>query len=263
MSNYFRSLEGKDRSAFFAKVAQIAYELPGTALPLFDSMGFRASYIEEKDAEVYVLVSDTDIIVACRGTEVSEPKDLKTDIQAWPKSSPHSKDGLVHFGFNKYVNRVWQPIAVQVMTNANKDLYFCGHSLGAAMASIMAIYCQVNPLLINPTGLYTFGSPRTGSSSFVKQGKDIYHERWVNNTDIVTSVPLWLMGYRHFGKLMYLNHFGNFRNLSLIQRIKDYWRGTVKGFKTRRAAQFSNHSMDAYLSNIERYRDDLENTQDQ
>ena len=262
MENYVDNLSPKERSAFFAQCAYLAYEELKIVEMFFDNIDFTVRYIAEKDAECYVMIGGTDIIVACRGTQVTQFKDLKTDLQAWPKSTPHCPEGLVHFGFNKYVNRVWKPVAHHIMEHSDKKVWFCGHSLGAAMASIMAIYCQVNPLLTDPAGLYTFGSPRPGTKDFVAQGKKIYHERWVNCIDAVTSVPLWIMGYRHFGTMMYLNHWGNYRKVTATQHIKDRWRGFTAGLKEKKANHFANHSMLAYLDHVKRYRDDLENPQE-
>ena len=53
--------------------------------------------------------------------------------------------------------------------NLNKKLWFCGHSLGAAMATIMSSRCKHNVDLNNPIELYTFGSPRTATPKVVKQ----------------------------------------------------------------------------------------------
>lgn len=262
MKNYFRKLNDKERSAFFAKLSLIAYEDPDTAVPQFGHYGFTTKYLNKDSADVYVLTSKTDIIIVCRGTEVKQLKDLKTDLQAWPKRSSHSTKGYLHFGFGKYVNKLWTEISKIIIQSNDKDIWFTGHSLGAAMASIMAIFCQANPLLKDPIGLYTFGSPRVGTKSFIEQGKNIYHERWVNNIDVVTSVPFWALGYRHFGKMMYLNHWGNYRPVTPMQHIKDRWRGFSRGLKEKKANHFANHSMAAYLQNIERWRDDLENPQE-
>ena len=55
--------------------------------------------------------------------------------------------------------------------------------------------------------------------------------RWVNNNDIVARVPPAWLGYRHKGEEIYLNAFGQIRQLTTWQRIKDRWRGFVRGLK--------------------------------
>lgn len=261
MSDYFRGLSERERSAFFARLAQMAYDEPGVVIPAFYNFGFNSEYIAKEDAELYVLQSRTDIIVACRGTQPRKIRDIKTNLQIWPRKNPNSPEGLVHLGFNSYVNKVWREVAAIIIASPTKSVWFTGHSLGAAMASIMAVYCQVNPILNDPVGLFTFGSPRTGTKEFVKQGRAIYHERWVNNIDIVTRVPFALLGYRHFGTEMYLNHWGNYRRVTSWQKIKDRWRGFIVGLKSKKSNHLRNHSMENYLANIESWRDDRENTQ--
>ena len=87
-----------------------------------------------------------------------------------------------------------------------------GHSLGASCYFIRSQGRRYE--------LYTFGSPRVGTRSFCKEIKKdgIKHYRFVNNNDIVTSVPLALMGFRHSGELVYVNHYGNIRKMT-------YWQG--------------------------------------
>ena len=52
-----------------------------------------------------------------------------------------------------------------------------------------------------------------------------------NNNDVVTSVPLFLMGYKHHGDLTYINYFGYIRKMSLWQIVKDKWRGRWRAFR--------------------------------
>ena len=59
----------------------------------------------------------------------------------------------------------------------------------------------------------------------------VTHYRFVNNNDVVTGVPFWLMGYRHHGDLQYINYYGNIRKMSWWQRFKDSWRGRGKALK--------------------------------
>ena len=62
---------------------------------------------------------------------------------------------------------------------------------------------------------------------------DVKHHRVVNNNDIVPSVPLWLMGFRHHGTLTYINYYGNIRDLTLWQRVKDQLRGRWRALKKK------------------------------
>ena len=71
------------------------------------------------------------------------------------------------------------------------------------MATIMASRCMHDEELNDPIELYTYGSPRVGWKGYVNS-LNVTHHRWRNNNDIVTKVPLWIMGYRHHGNLHYI-----------------------------------------------------------
>ena len=100
--------------------------------------------------------------------------------------------------------------------------------------------------------LYTYGSPRVGWRTFVNS-LAVRHHRWVNNNDIVTQVPLLLMGYVHDGEEHYLNAFGNVRKHTVWQRIKDRMRGMIMGIKQGKIDNFSDHSMEIYVAYLETY----------
>ncbi|MBN6069438.1 lipase family protein [Aggregatibacter actinomycetemcomitans] len=68
-----------------------------------------------------------------------------------------------------------------------KELYLTGHSLGGAVATILAAYLYENGL--KPL-LYTYGSPRVGNVHFANYYANRFtHFRHVNGGDIVPAVP--------------------------------------------------------------------------
>jgi predicted lipase len=78
-----------------------------------------------------------------------------------------------------------------------KKILFTGHSLGAALASINAIYTAMMSLNI-PLEVYNFGSPRFANENlaqFVMQNVP-NHYRMVHNRDIVPHLPPEVE-YRH------------------------------------------------------------------
>merc|ERR1712151_366953 len=95
--------------------------------------------------------------------------------------------------------------------DSSHKLWFTGHSLGAAIATLLATYSQTAEDALNTAGLVTFGSPRVGNSEFANFTNAAAPEyfRWVNNHDAVTKVPINIFGvYSHCGHLMYLKEDG-------------------------------------------------------
>ena len=157
----------------------------------------------------------------------------------------------VHQGFKAEVDELWPAISEDINRKANlgKTLWFCGHSLGAAMATIMCSRCMHDVELNDPVELYTFGSPRVGWRGYIKS-LNVTHHRWKNNNDIVTTVPLWAMGYVHHGTQHYLNAYGNYRKPTGWQLWKDKWRGIWMGLKQGKIDSFGDHSMVEYIKHI-------------
>jgi len=189
----------KERSLLFAKLAKIAYNTEKKAASQAKRLGFTTVEFYDKDgAQAYRFMNKDDIVIACRGTEPSEFNDIKADLKAMPVMA--ETVGRVHRGFKAEVDELWPMVEEDLLrkANVNKTLWFCGHSLGAAMATIMASRCYHNIDLNDPIELYTYGSPRVGWKKYCNS-LGVVHHRWRNNNDIVTKVPLWIMGYRHDG----------------------------------------------------------------
>ena len=202
-----------------ARCADLAYK-DQDALEGFEELGYtKHIFLEREEAQCHVVWNKKEIVVAFRGTEPDQISDILADLKAWPRKS--MTDGWVHAGFREELNKLWGLVKIIIKDFPEKTLYICGHSLGAAMATICASRAEeFRPV----DGLYTYGSPRVGTRSFVK-GIKTRHWRFVNNNDVVTRVPLALMGYKHHGQLVYINHYGKIRKMTMWQRIKDKWRG--------------------------------------
>ncbi|BCZ24348.1 lipase family protein [Mycobacterium senriense] len=66
----------------------------------------------------------------------------------------------------------------------------CGHSLGGALATLLALDVAANTTLTNPA-VYTYGSPRTGDSLFAATFDQVVKNSWrvANRLDIVPALP--------------------------------------------------------------------------
>ena len=214
--------------AKMAKLSGIAYLDGPEAKPLMKELGYTThKFIEKDGAQCHIVSNKEEVVVVFRGTEPGEISDVLADLNAWP-DKPMIGKGLVHNGFQEEVNKVWDPIqsTLNKMKREGKHFYVAGHSLGGAMATIFT-----SRMADQVSALFTYGSPRTGTRAFVKAFEHVPHFRHVNNNDIVTSVPLWIMGYRHHGKSTYINHYGFIRKFTPWQRFKDKMRGRWEALK--------------------------------
>jgi triacylglycerol lipase len=156
--------------------------------------------------------------------------------------------GNVHSGFNREVDDLW-PVLEESLQGCQQPVWFCGHSLGGAMATISAYRCKTSSLVRDPQELHTFGSPRVGCRKWIRHAA-VTHYRWVHNNDIVTRVPPVLMGYRHCGNEIYLDRRGRIRKLTGVLRSRDRWRGFVGGLFQWRLDMLSDHSIKQYAGHI-------------
>jgi pimeloyl-ACP methyl ester carboxylesterase len=121
-----------------------------------------------------------------------------TDLTAWRTRFP--KGGKVHTGFWRSYCSLRDGIEHWLGQDRPKRLVVTGHSLGAAMATVMAA-------LHEQAELITFGCPRVGDREFAERfGRTAL--RYVDCTDFVTTVPYDFLGYTHFGEMRYIDSGG-------------------------------------------------------
>ena len=224
-----------------AKLAANAYLDGKEAKVIFRSMGFTHKFFEVDGAQCHAVWNKEMYVLCFRGTEPDELSDILADLNAWPRGA--MTHGLVHSGFVKECNKLWEQLVAHRSKHLKKSFYITGHSLGAAMATIACSRFEENETVVQLT---TFGSPRVGTRKFVKNIQTP-HLRVVNNNDIVTRVPLWLMGYKHHGFLTYINFYGNIRTLTFWQMAKDKWRG----WRSSAIDGVKDHGMDNYIKHTE------------
>ena len=239
------------RALLFAELSMIAYLKPAETEKAALRLGFTDTTFYNNDgSQAYAFTNKQDIVIAFRGTEPNEWNDIKADIDATKALA--ETVGHVHRGFKKEVDDVWPELEKMLIShkqNLDKKLWFTGHSLGGAMASICAGRCLLSHIDTQPEQVHTFGSPRVGTKRYINHAKIDYY-RWVNNNDIVTRTPpLWL-GYRHAGKEMYLDSQGRLKELNPVQRRADLWKGFVTGLKNKKIDHFSDHLIDRYVDYI-------------
>ncbi len=234
-------------SLFFAEVSRLAY-FPSDIVELVaNSAGIdEVCFLDRDGAQAYLFGNKHDLLVVCRGTEPHEWNDLKADANAL---TVLAEVGRIHRGFKREVDDLW-PIIEQAIRENQRPVWFTGHSLGAAMATICAGRCKLSSIPSNPKALYTFGSPRVGNRTYIR-AVNIPHYRWVHNNDIVTRIPPKWLGYKHSGYELYLDHHSQLREVFSWQRSRDRFRGLWTGLFRGKLDYLSDHPIATYIRAIQ------------
>jgi hypothetical protein len=186
-----------------------------------------------EDTQAFVAIRDDMVLVAFRGTEPDNIKDWVTDGNV---ALVPSQLGHLHAGFSRAFNTVGPRMLNDLKNSPNvagKPLWLAGHSLGAALSTIMAASCVNAGLSI--AGHYNFGSPRVGDSSFTS----FYNERcasvtfrFVNNNDIVPRVPPRGISYDHVDFKRYLDrHCRLVTDTRVVDLLMDSFEGSLLGLR--------------------------------
>ena len=129
------------RSLLMAELSMVAYNDPDEAQRAFAWIGFPdVTFFDRDGSQAYRVRNDQDCVIACRGTEPNEWNDIRADANA--ASVLAETAGRVHRGFKREVDDLW-PMLEAALAGNEQPLWFCGHSLGAAMATICARYNAV------------------------------------------------------------------------------------------------------------------------
>lgn len=233
-----------ERAHLFATLADVAYK--DNCEQEFKDIGLtNYMFFDNQGAQGHAASNRDDIIISCRGTQPTKANDLLADIDVIPKT--HGS-GFVHSGFRREARKIMGLIFNYIKRYPGRKIWLCGHSLGAAMATY--ITQELEFASMNPTMLFTYGSPRVGSHDYVRDFH-IEHHRFVNCNDAVTTVPFSAMGFKHHGTLHYINFYGNIRDLTSWQRFKDKWRAHWRSIKSGRLFDsIADHSISLYAEKI-------------
>lgn len=155
-------------------------------------------------------------------------QDIVTDAQFPQTPFDH---GRVHRGFALAFEAVAADLGekLEALAAAGRPIWFSGHSLGGALATLAA--ARFGPGRFR--GLYTYGCPRVGDAAFAALFDGQPSFRVVHHEDIVPRVPPPLLPalpplrYAHSGRLVYIDKDGSVTPDADPGRVADIFEGRV------------------------------------
>lgn len=247
------------KAYWLAEVALLAYSAEAPVRNAVDQWGFELAHFFEnvQACQGFLAISkDKKIaVLAFRGTE-KKLEDWKTDAEFKLTDSP-TKIGQSHEGFTTQLALVYPGLVTELKKRLQPDtlLYLTGHSLGAALATLMAARLAADKTC-GVCSVHTFGSPRVGDPAFSRQyeltlGHCTY--RIVNAEDIVTRVPPRVvpttkLEYDHVGQVVFFDTDGRMQlNASFWDRFLNTVINALQDFRTALKAALKDHSMELYV----------------
>ena len=165
-----------------------------TATTTVDARDFDVHYSLRREADT--------LAITFRGTD--SLKNWIADFAFWKKTVPYDNTASkirVHTGFlAAYKSAGVRDVILQAVTDDIHYVRVTGHSMGAALSVLCAVDIEYNYPDKNIEAVL-FGCPRVGNGAFRDSYNKRVHKtiRIENGNDIVTKVPLAVMGFRHVG----------------------------------------------------------------
>ena len=236
-------------ATILAKASLYAYQTLQSFHNEFDP---ECKFWDKNGTQVFGYNDGRNCVIVFRGTEPTQWSDVKADLKIRKVKCP---TGFVHRGFQDALNEVWEEVNQWIVKQKKQHVFFTGHSLGGALATLAASRWNTET-----THLYTFGSPRVGGKKFIQSFKTSHRYRFRNNNDIVTKVPFEMIGYKHVsgegGNFIYFDIDGDVvKEFNRWYLFKQWWKGTFRGLLKGRIDGFSDHSMPNYYNYCKREQD--------
>jgi Lipase (class 3) len=141
-----------------------------------------------------------DVVIAIRGTEGIREwiHDAEFDLVPCPflAGAGHTEDGFTAMyeslktGTEPDSPTVVNALATLAFPQLVSSVTICGHSLGGALATLLALDVAANTVFTGPR-VYSYASPRTGDSLFASTFDQVVSDsyRIANRLDIVPALP--------------------------------------------------------------------------
>ena len=211
------------RSLLFCEMALASYLPLNDANSIAGKLGFTdGKVVPGGSVDVFWFQNEFDAVMVFRGKEIRELNQA-IELQDLHSTMAETK-GCVINDFKAMADGIWPVVESELEAN-DRNLWFCGHSLGAAAATLCASRCVLSFIKSQPKELHTFGCPRVGNREYLKHVK-LKHFRWVNYQDPVPQIPEMRSGFDHGGTEMCVDRFGRLESPRGVRRF-------IRRLKTR------------------------------
>jgi pimeloyl-ACP methyl ester carboxylesterase len=186
---------------WMSKMAHVAYHDVDAWGGLLDKVGLSlVASFDNTGTQAFLAKGSDWAVLSFRGTQPDETRDVLQDLKVVPTTI---QDGVkAHLGFVEALDFVWADVDAALDEVEGLDLWYTGHSLGAALSMLAATRRPA-------TGVVNFGCPRVGQEGFASLLAGTPHVlRIVNGCDVVTRVPPPELGYEHVGEELFLSPDG-------------------------------------------------------
>jgi hypothetical protein len=146
-----------------------------------------------------------DVVIAIRGTEGILEWVHDAVFNLVPFTFGSTDDGFTAMYKSLSISPGGAAVSVALRTlKSVSSMTVCGHSLGGALATLLAVDIAVSTG--TAPAVYTYGSPRVGDATFAAAYDHLIPNSWriVNRIDIVPYLPL-SPPYQHISALVDLN----------------------------------------------------------
>jgi triacylglycerol lipase len=245
-----------ENAVALSHAARLAYNEAAECAALAAQWKFaRCRFIDRRETQCLVMADHSAIVVAFRGTEPGKLRDWMSDLDTQFVDGPF---GRVHCGFKLALSHVWDELnaCVAEFQDQGQSLWLTGHSLGAALATLAAARWREADKPVH--GLYNFGAPRVGDRAFERSFNQDFgarNFRFVNNTDLVTRVPLRAMGFSHAGTSLCFDDKGKLTaDPGAWDAFLNRMQGRIDDLGKLGPADLKQHSIDQYVKLCEKNR---------
>ena len=207
------------------------------------------AYIENPETSTHVallkIINDSPCLaILFRGSD--EAQDWGINARVYQDN--FYNNGKVHRGFRKAYLSIKDELFT-VIKDHSLPIFITGHSLGAALALLATSELYENKYF---DSCYTFGSPRIGNPEFIKSIKSNTIYRVINNSDIVTTVPIDFTNiiYKHIGESYLIDEEGLLQTGLTEGEVYNYQKSTLLGLKDYAVSKLFNNELNTIKNDL-------------